>query len=247
MSVEPHPLAQMSCGELETACQRETRNFRHGRPSDPRFCLAIFHRALGGPEAGLPGPRLYDEDARTALVRIYTEYIKAHINPAAVRDSSVEDLVQQVWLRFWRSAQRGILFTSLEAALSYLKQTTVSTLIEEQRQWRKRQREASLQQLIDDSGDQAMLDSSADLFGQHVQQRFRDRCRELLRDPLAYRVFWMRYGLGQPPREIARILAGEGAELRGRAPTSRAVSDLLEQSFRVLRQDAEIQDLLRED
>jgi len=238
MSVEPHPLAQMSCGELETACQRETRNFRHGRPSDPRFCLAIFHRALGGPE---------DEDARTALVRIYTEYIKAHINPAAARNSSVEDLVQQVWLRFWRSAQRGIVFTSLEAALSYLKQTTVSTLIEEQRQWRKRQREASLQQLIDDSGDQAMLDSGTDLFGQHVQQRFRDRCRELLRDPLAYRVFWMRYGLGQPPREIARILAGEGAELRGRAPTSRAVSDLLEQSFRVLRQDAEIQDLLRND
>lgn len=247
MSVESRPLTQMSCGELEAACQRETRNFRRGLPSDPRFCLAIFHRALGGPEANGSPPDPLDEEARTTLVRIYTEYIKAHINPAAVRDSSVEDLVQQVWLRFWRIAQRGIFFPTLDAALNYLKQTTVSTLIEEQRQWRKRQREASLQQLVADSGDLALHDSAADLFGQHVQQRFRERCRELLTDPLAYRVFWMRYGIGLPPREIARILADEGVRLRERAPTSRAVSDLLEQSFRLLRQDGEIRDLLRQD
>ncbi len=240
-------LEQMSCAELESACQRETRLFRRGASSDPRFCLAIFHRALGGPEVAQGASPTVDEEARTTLVRIYTEYIKAHINPAAARASSVEDLVQQVWLRFWRIAQRGIYFPSLDAALNYLKQTTVSVLIEEQRQWRKRQREASLQQVVDDSGDQALADAGADLFDRHIQQRFRDRCRELLTDGLAYRVFWMRYGMGLPPREIARALADEGVQMRSGAPTSRAVSDLLEQSFRRLRQDVEIQDLLRED
>lgn len=238
---------QMTCAELESACQRETRLFRRGAPSDPRFCLAIFHRALGGPEVAQGMPPTVDEEARTTMVRIYTEYIKAHINPAATRASSVEDLVQQVWLRFWRIAQHGIYFPSLDAALNYLKQTTISTLIEEQRKWRKHQREASLQQVVAGGGDQVLTDAQADLFDQHIQQRFRERCRELLTDQIAYRVFWMRYGMGLPPRVIARTLADEGVQLRAGPPTSRAISDLLEQSFRRLRQDVEIQDLLQRD
>jgi len=40
-------------------------------------------------------------------VQIYSDYIKARINPAAARPTPLEDLVQQVWLRFWQAANHG--------------------------------------------------------------------------------------------------------------------------------------------
>jgi preprotein translocase subunit SecY len=64
---------------------------------------------------------------------------------------------------------------------------------------------------------------------------------------LAYRVFWMRYSMGMPPREIAALLARSGTHIRGRAPTARVISDLLDQLMARLADDAEIRDLLQAD
>jgi preprotein translocase subunit SecY len=66
-------------------------------------------------------------------------------------------------------------------------------------------------------------------------------------NPLAYRIFWLRYSMGMPPREIAAQLAASGTRIRDRAPTARAVSDLLEQTIERLATDAEIRDLLQAD
>ncbi len=189
----------------------------------------------------------YDEDARTALVQIYTGFIKAHINPAAVASSSIDDIVQQVWLRFWRAARQGLNFASLEAALSYLRQTIISTLIEAQRQARKQQRDLSLQQLLDTAPDMMPYDTAGSPFEHHAQERFRARCREVLTNELEYRVFWMRYSVGLPPREIARELARAGVQINDHPPTAGAVSDMLDRSFQRLRIDPELHDLLRTD
>jgi RNA polymerase sigma factor (sigma-70 family) len=267
MPQESQLISQLSLPELERGCRRETERYRRTGSSDPHFCWEIFRRALqqpasaavatarsmGAPEsADGAGLRLsavieYDEDARTALVQIYTGFIKAHINPSAVASSSLDDMVQQVWLRFWRAARHGLNFSSLEAALSYLRQTVVSTLIEAQRQARKQQRDLSLQQLLETAPDAMPHDTAGSLFDHHAQQRFRARCREILKNELEYRIFWMRYSVGLPPREIARELARAGVQINQRPPTASAVSDMLDRSFQRLRTDPEIHDLLRTD
>jgi RNA polymerase sigma factor (sigma-70 family) len=270
MAQQPSLPENMSLPDLEAACRQETRRFRNAGLSDARFCLEIFHRALlHAPdhlastyeihtqqelaERSVPahstatGLHYSDEAARIVLVQIYTDYIKAQINREAARMTPLDDLVQQVWLRFWRAANNDLVFHSLEAALNYLKQTTVSTLLENQRQLRKRQRDTSLEVLMSTTGAPMLIDSSGDLFLEHIQERFRARCREVLTDPFEYRVFWMRYGRGLPPREIARELVGEGVLANARPMTARTVSDLVERCCRRLRTDPEIQDLLRGD
>lgn len=245
MIMSSEPIEQLPLSDLEQACRKETQNYRRSLASDTRFCQEIFRRALGQLVEGVP--QYMDEEARTILVRTYTPFIEANINRAAVRSLPFDDLVQQVWLRFWRAANRGLSFPTLEAALNYLKQTTVSTLIEAQRQQRKRDRDDSLQQVVGALGEESLNDTTADLFNQHSQQRFRERCREVLVDPLEYQVFWMRYGMALPPREIARILDRQGCRIKEQAPSARAVSDILERSCRRLRLDQEIYDLLRFD
>jgi RNA polymerase sigma factor (sigma-70 family) len=232
--------------EVERACQRETLRYRHSEPSDPRFCLEIFRRALRlSTAAGDAGPPVYaDEEARATLVRIYSDFIKAQINRSALQGAPMEDLVQQAWLRFWRAANHGLSFPTLAAALAYLKQTTLSMLFEHQRQERRRRREASLQQLATATGNELRASDDADLFPQHARRRFQARCQEMLTDGLARRVFWMRFGMALPPREIARLLAGEGVPINGRAATARGVSDLIEHCCRLLERDPEIRALL---
>jgi hypothetical protein len=240
-------IERLSLADLDAGCRRETRQYRKSGASDPRFCLEIFRRALEYlPEANAalisPG-----EDARTLLVQIYTDYIKATINRAALPSLALDDLIQIVWLRFWRSAKHGLVFPTLDAALNYIKLTTISALIEERRRERQQQQQYSLQQIVDTLGEEPLADKAADLFDQHAQQRFRDRCREVLTEPLTYRIFWMRYSMGQAPRQIAKELLQAGLLLKGRAPTARLVSDLLEWSCEQLSRDAEIRDLLRGD
>jgi hypothetical protein len=243
------PIERLSLADLDTRCRQETRHYRKGEISDSRFCLEIFRRAL----AYVPAPDTNGqlvaagEDARTLLVQIYTDYIKANINRAALPSMSLDDLIQTVWLRFWRAANRGLVFPTLDAALNYIKLTTTSALIEERRRERHQQQQESLQMLIEAIGEEPLADAAADPFDQHAQQRFRTRCREVLTEPLTYRIFWMRYSMGQPPRQIAKDLLREGVLLKGREPTARLVSDLLEWSCEQLSHDHEIRDLLGSD
>lgn len=248
------PVETLSLAELADACQQNTRQYRRSEPSDTRYCLEIFQRALtlasaangAHPDMAAPGtgvPAYADEAARAMLTHLYTDYIKAQISPLALRTTSVDDLVQQVWLRFWRAANHGLIFTSLEGALTYLKQTVISTLIEAQRREFKRARDVSLHDL-DLQTESLFADPKTDLFEQHTRQRFYQRCREVLTDPFEYRLFRLRYDAALPPREIARHLAEEGALIKGRAPTARLVSDTLERVCKRLCLDPEIRDLL---
>lgn len=242
-------LHELSSAQIETKCRYETAKFRRGEPNDPRYCLELFQRALRrSPASGVNQAPVYtDREAGEALVLVYSEFIKANINRAAIRSASIEDLVQSIWFRFWRAARNGLEFTSLEAALSYLQRTTVSALIEEQRRARNEWRQQSFDQDDQPSVDVAPHESDSELFSQHVRQRFRSRCLELLADPLEQLVFWRRYSMGYAPREIAAALARDGQRIKGRAPTARAVSDLLDQIFRRLEGDLEIRDLLSGD
>lgn len=239
---------------LAAACRRETEHYRHKRKSDTRYCLEIFRRALRR-STTFPAHAYEDEDARNLLTEIYSEFIRANLNRSALRYTSFDDLVQQTWLRFWQAAERGLAFESLEAALSYLRLTTVSAVMEAKRQEIRELRDLSLTELAacshaSDGGEgeaELATDSPDPVAEAAIYARFRARCRELLKtpDPLVYRIFSLRYALCLPPKMIASQLAQEGVLIRQRRPTPRLVSDLLEQAMRRLAADPEIRDLLR--
>jgi DNA-directed RNA polymerase specialized sigma24 family protein len=238
---------QLGLSELVQACQRETKNHRAGKSSDSSFCLEIFRRALAiVTQTNERVPMYADEAARDVLVSIYTDFIKAQINRRAFKARDLDELVQNVWLRFWQAARGRLTFGTLQGALDYLRQTTMSALLEDRRRQHSAWREQSLDQLVQEVGDIGSGPAVEEPFPRYVRQRFDTRCRELLADSLERRIFWMRYSMGFPPREIASILASEGLLIKNRAPTARAVSDLLDLTFRRLEQDSEIQDLLSE-
>jgi DNA-directed RNA polymerase specialized sigma24 family protein len=235
--------------DLEAACRRETQLYRNGQSSNSHYCLEIFNRALrsvstaGGAAKGDHGAVAVYEEACAALVRIYSPYVRSQLVRFATPATALEDLEQQVSLRFWQAAHKGLTFISLPGALQYLMRTAASVRIAAQQQVWKQQREQFFTQ-ADTAGAQVLLDQGADPFDQYVQQRVRARVSELLTDPIEYKIFRMRYDLGFPPREIARHLANEGVGLKNRPPTARTVSDLLELCYRRLRQDPELRDLL---
>jgi hypothetical protein len=147
-------------------------------------------------------------------------------------------------LRFWQAARQGLTFPSLAGALDYLTHIAYSVRIEALRQFWKQQREESLNLSNHTAEEDALVNAGADPFDYYAQQRIRARYREVIADPLEYRIFRLRYSLGLRPRKIADFLKREGAAIKERPPTADAVSRVLELIYRRLRQDAELRDLL---
>jgi RNA polymerase sigma factor (sigma-70 family) len=240
-------IEQTTLSELVRECEQATRRYRQQNVSDPRYCLEIFRRAVRKASNGMA---FLDEEARNALVIIYSEYIKAQINRRFVRELSLDDLVQQAWLRFWQAALNSQLeFPSLGSALNYLQTVTVSVVIEALKQQSRQQNEQYMSALVRGGDDEALRATTPQStpFDQLVRQRFRERCREVIADPLEYKIFWLRFGLGLAPRHIATMLADEGVHLNQRVPTARLVSDSIFNSRNRLSQDREIRDLLSGD
>src|SRR5262245_20078268 len=142
-----HP-PHLTLPELESRCREETDNYRKGRTSDPWFCLEIFRRAVASfharaHAAGSSSAYEADDGAREALYRLYTPFIEASISRTALLALSVsrDDIVQDVWLFFWRAAQKGLLFPSFPQALTYLQQTARTAVLQALRKERGRTRE----------------------------------------------------------------------------------------------------------
>jgi len=247
MTTVSPPLEYQPLEDLTRACRGETIKFRKGQTSDGRFCLEIFRRALRIDASHSDGnaPIYLDDAARETIIAIYTDFIQAQINRQAVPWIERDDVVQQIWLRFWQAARSGLSFPTLQAALSYLHLATVTTVIEVRRRERQRQREESLEQ--PEGRSERVLFAAQDMFSEYTRRRFVTRCQEILAEPLERQVFWMRYSMGYAPREIARELAQQGISIKARAPTARIVSDLLEQMIKRLAVDLEIRDLLQSD
>ncbi len=229
MGSPPPSIEFLSLINLEAECRRETERYRQGKASDPRFCLEIFRRALHfQPASAAPGTAVHgddravaayvDEDARALLVRIYSPYVRAQLKHADTPAASLEDLEQ--------------------THIAY------SVRIEALRQFWKQQREESLNLSNHTAEEDALVDAGADPFDHYTQQRIRARYREVITDPLEYRIFRLRYSLGLRPREIADFLKREGVAIKERPPTADAVSRVLELIYRRLRQDSELRDLL---
>lgn len=242
-------LADVSLAELRTACLRETRRRRRGEASDGRYCLEIIRRALAASAKNERGVSPWlDPDAQTLFIEIYTEFIVAQLNRRALFNISREDLIQNVWRRFWQAvAGKDVFpFLTLEAALAYLQQVVASAIVEYRNDERVRQRQLSLENMTQeqDEGDLATFQDDPALV--YVKERFRERVRELL-EGQQYELFVLRYHGQLKPQAIAALLRSRGDVIAGKAPTPRLISDVLERCFERLEKDEEIRDLLQSD
>jgi len=112
-SLEHLPLAQ-----LVTCCSEETRRFLKGEPSDDRYCLELFRRAIGG---GC-------EDAWACLYRQYAPLVLTWVTrqqraAPLVAEEGAASLVNAAFARFAHALTPAKMarFEQLSALLTYLK------------------------------------------------------------------------------------------------------------------------------
>ena len=248
------PVEQLPLEVLERRCKEESDKYRRGLQSKERFCLEIFRRALLRSRLHPSGGIMVEANslAQDCLVRVYTEFFKVQIYRYPHTSShidDIDDLVQDAWMRFWKRAEspEELDLSSLPKILGYLQRIAVAAVIEYNRRERKHRRDKSMQEVKLSIVIKEIVDVKAEVFPQIVRKRFRQRCAEVLTNPLEYQLFsWYLWGL--KPGEIAQLLSEANMLLPGnKAPTSKAVARALDRILARLANDPEIRDLLSGD
>ncbi len=116
----------MRLSALADRCMSEINNFRRGEASNDQYCLEIFRRAM----------LEHDDAAWTLLVDRFKEFLLAAFrrhpkSEAASHLDSPENYVARAFARFWNAVHnQQVMFTSLGAALRYLRVCLDSTVLD---------------------------------------------------------------------------------------------------------------------
>src|SRR5947208_16087862 len=125
MDMEELP-KNMSLSALADRCMSEINNYRRGEASSDQYCLEIFRGAI----------QEHDNAAWTSLVDRFKDFLLAAFrrhprSEAASRLDSPENYVARAFARFWNAVHnQQVMFTSLGAALRYLRICLNSTILD---------------------------------------------------------------------------------------------------------------------
>jgi DNA-directed RNA polymerase specialized sigma24 family protein len=235
---ESQQIEYLSLDQLELRCLQETGKWRNKEPNDPEFCLEIFRRALQLARERSGDTPHFDEKARALVVKIYTPFIEAHINSRIRRLVELDEVTQEVWLRFWSAARSGLVFDKLPLALGYLRITTLTTIHRMVRI--EGQRPGPLSDTY--TGGNEPIAPDADVPAEHERKVLYERMLELIPDRQERLLFLMRYYQGLPPREMVRRLALSDQPLQ-----VEEIYTILDRIKKRLAKDPTIRDLLQSD
>src|SRR6266702_1164048 len=132
----------MSLSALADRCMSEIDNYRRGEESNDQYCLEIFRRAM----------LEHDDEAWSLLVNRFQEFLLAAFRrhprcEAALHLDSPENYVDRAFARFWVAVHdQQEMFTSLGAALRFLRLCLNSTILDMLRSY-ARAREVPLPEL----------------------------------------------------------------------------------------------------
>jgi RNA polymerase sigma factor (sigma-70 family) len=88
------PLQSYSVEDLCSRCREQILRFRRNEPTDDRFCLEVFRRAI----------HEQDQECWAQLQQIYQTQVAAWCRRASASyQVSAEDLIALTWERFWSS------------------------------------------------------------------------------------------------------------------------------------------------
>lgn len=196
-------LDQMKLSTLAVLCRDELKHYRRKESSEEQYCLELLHRAL---VEGM-------DEAWHVVEQCFTEPIQHWIHNHPYRDiallrDSEENYLAQTFTRFWYAMrEQHLAFTSLYAALSYLRATLNGVIMDTLRSYlRTRSREVPLPEpgLYNEPWAEEVPES----------QSLWKSLQKLLVNERERRLFSLLYYCGLKPREVVIRCPGEFADVQ---------------------------------
>ena len=174
----------------------EIRKYRRNEPSDDRYCLEIFRRAIV----------LRDNHAWAILQQQFTDNVRFWLarhsyREAALRHESEQDYVDHAFQRFWQAvSDQSLTFTSLAGALRYLRLCLHCAIMDSLRGYAHARLEA-----LPEHGhpDEPQVED------RYNETELWETLRSLLANERERRVAYLHFHCNLKPREIIRYCPGE--------------------------------------
>jgi len=202
-----HELAldTMSLSALEDRCMSQIERYRRNEPHNDQECLEVFYRAMVK----------HDPDAWELLQRLFTPTVREWMchkpyRDVACRHEPEENYVNDAFARVWQASMCNRLeFTTLEAALDYLKISLQGALIDKLLAY-SRPREVPLP---DPGSDTYGVEEPAteDEYGSYELWEI---VKSLLPNKRERRLAYLMYVGGLKPREIIHLCANEFSDIQ---------------------------------
>jgi len=197
MGIEMEELPRnMSLSALADRCMSEINNYRRGEAYSDQYCLEIFRRAM----------LERDNAAWTVLEDRFREFLLGSFrrhprSEAASRLDSPENYVAKAFARFWFAAvhNQRLEFTTLAAALSYLRGCLNSTILDALRAYSRAKEVALPEPGFPLEPVEEEHDNGPDLWGA-IRSILPERERRLA---------YLLYHCNLKPREIIRVCPQE--------------------------------------
>jgi DNA-directed RNA polymerase specialized sigma24 family protein len=213
----------MRLSALADRCMSEINNFRRGEASSDQYCLEIFRRAM----------LEHDDEAWTLLVDRFKEFLLAAFrrhprSEAASHLDSPENYVARAFARFWIAAvhNQQVMFTSLGAALRYLRVCLDSTILDMLRSDARRNEMPLPEPGF--TGEPAVEDQDE---GSELWEVIRD----MLPSERERRLAFLLYQCNLKPREIVRLRPQEFPDVNEVHRMKRNIVDRLARNADVIR------------
>lgn len=204
------PLLEMNLAELQGCCWSETQKFNRKEPSDDRYCLEIFRRALV----------LRDEQAWNVLTRSFTGIILVWLRrhpyrQAAYLLNSEENYVALTIEKLWMVTVRNqsLQFSTLAGAFKFMRASLNSAVIDA---LRNQQKEKTIQK------------SDFDMPAAHDDEGdFWEIIKDLLPNEHEQRLAYLLYFCGLKPRQIVQYCPQEFSNVQEIFRMTRNILDRL--------------------
>ena len=193
----------MSAAILAEHCIRENGKYRKGEPSDDRYGLELFRRAI----------LQHDEDAWDWLQHCYSEFVLSWIRRHPRRElaygfDSEKNYIAQAFARFWFATAHNqkLEFNTLSAALQYLRMCLNGAIIDTLRAY-SRPAEMPLPEPGSSEEEPFVEDTiDSDELWEQLQSMFPDEREQ--------RLIYLLYHCGLKPREIISHCPREFSDVR---------------------------------
>lgn len=187
---------EMTLRELSECSQRELNRYRRREPSNDKYCLEIFHRAVVD----------RDSQAWAVLQHQFNESVRLWISrhphrEAALRHEDEQSYIDDAFARFWRAlSEQRLTFSTLAAALNYLHLCLNCAIMDTLRAYSR-----SREEPIPDYGhpDEPPFEDV------YLESELWDVMQKLLPGAKERRVAYLHFHCNLKPREIVRYCPSE--------------------------------------
>ena len=189
---------EMSLTDLVERCIYEMNKYRNKEPSNDRYCLETFRRAV----------ILRNDDAWTFIQRQFSENVRIWLSrhpgrDGALRHDSEQSYIDEAFRRFWQAvSEQQLTFNTLASTLSYLHLCLNCAIMDTLRAF-SRPREEPLPDYGYSDKEELLVEDS------YQENELWEVIEGLLPGEKEKRVAYLHFHCNLKPREIIRYCPGE--------------------------------------